>query len=716
MGKPTGSAGPLIAPRRSLHSSTETVTGSPSATAYPAELGEFTLLGVLGQGGSATVYDARWGHRSIALKVVRSELADGERRRFLDEARLLMEMAHPGVVKVLSAGTLPDGRPYLAMEQLPGVTLGERLRDGPLPLPRATALFAQLCDAVAAMHRAGLVHRDLKPENVMLVEGGGEWHAVLLDFGIAKAMTDGAASLTETGQVRGTPAYMAPERFFGQPASIATDVYELAVTYYAMVAGQLPWVDSVDPDVRLNPTRLAEVAEVPPALDEEIARALSTRAAKRPPDVAALRDRVVAAAAADMGAALRITARDNPSAATFGLAPPPRTTGGKTGPTPWREPGGAATTGEAAAGERGRTTAPTRRRRRWPLVAALGGVAAAGTLAAIVWTQRSDAPAAAAQLRADPWAGGVEVDAGVAAVEPRLTAAVLTPARRDALRGKLSTALLHHSPDATVAVGVSLAELRAEPDLSKLTSTDSMLFGALRAMLLGACALPIGAEADWLTLALVERPEADVRDYELIVSGPWSRAEVEACLATGRPGAPSQVGGPGLDGTPLTSIPTDGDPVLVPWLDDRTFLVSTRVLDVAAAAARVRPRIANPSALDQIGTRIDRHATGWMVGAAAAVTDVIENRELAHPFTLRLTLGDDGVAGLLSLYPPDRARADRAQVAARGLLGELQKNPLLVQAFPELAVERDGDTVRLRGRLPARFTPVVAAQLVAALP
>ncbi|HVV86254.1 MAG TPA: serine/threonine-protein kinase, partial [Kofleriaceae bacterium] len=260
----------------------------PNPEPRPDVVGEFTLVGVLGEGGSGTVYDARWGHRQVALKVMRAELPASERDRFLAEARLLMEITHPGVVKVLAAGTLPEGRPYLAMELLRGEALATRLSRAAVPLPDAIAFFVQLADAVSAMHARGLLHRDLKPENVMLVSDGAREHAVLLDFGIARAMDRGEVAPTQTGIVRGTPAYMAPERFFGQPATIGTDVYELAVTLFAMIAGRLPWADCIDPEVRLNPARLADLAAVPPALDGELARALSTRAANRPPTVAAL--------------------------------------------------------------------------------------------------------------------------------------------------------------------------------------------------------------------------------------------------------------------------------------------------------------------------------------------------------------------------------------------------------------------------------------------
>src|SRR5688500_19869314 len=126
------------------------------------------------------------------------------------------------------------------MERLEGEPLASVLARGAMSLPSALGLFGELCAAVAALHDQGLVHRDLKPENVFVVDGA---HAVLLDFGIAKELEAPPGTTTSDGGVRGTPAYMAPERFFGQAAGIATDVYELAVTLYAMLAGRLPWDD-----------------------------------------------------------------------------------------------------------------------------------------------------------------------------------------------------------------------------------------------------------------------------------------------------------------------------------------------------------------------------------------------------------------------------------------------------------------------------------------
>jgi len=182
------------------------------SAALPEQLGDFRILSLLGEGGSGLVYAARWGHREVALKVLRADdvPTESSRTKFLAEARILASIEHPSVVKVLSFGELPDGRPYLAMEKLDGETLAARIARGPLPLADALSVFEQIAHAVEALHQRGLIHRDLKPENVFLVAGGE--YAVLLDFGIAKDLEAGASTVTQEGLVRGTPAYMAPER------------------------------------------------------------------------------------------------------------------------------------------------------------------------------------------------------------------------------------------------------------------------------------------------------------------------------------------------------------------------------------------------------------------------------------------------------------------------------------------------------------------------
>ena len=265
-------------------------------TDFPRKLGEFTLQAELGRGGSGVVFAALWGHREIALKVLHPDqiATDKFREQFLMEARRLSELAHPGVVKVLAVGVI-DERPYVAMERLRGETLAERLMRGALPLALALEIAQQLAAAVAAMHTRNLVHRDLKPENVFLVDAQ---HAVLLDFGIAKDLFSSPSTTTQDGGIRGTPAYMAPERFFGQAAGVATDVYELAVVVYAMIAARLPWDSISDPAARLDPKPLVEA---PSAIDSLLRTAMSTRAANRPTSVA------------DFAAQLRVSGGDDDS-------------------------------------------------------------------------------------------------------------------------------------------------------------------------------------------------------------------------------------------------------------------------------------------------------------------------------------------------------------------------------------------------------------------
>ena len=689
------------------------------------------MIGVLGEGGSATVYDARWGHRSVALKVVRADLGPAEQRRFLDEARLLIDMAHPGVVKVLSAGALPDGRAYLVMEKLPGQTLASRLADGALPLATAVAVFAQLGLAVAAMHDAGLIHRDLKPENVMLIDDGAAVHAVLLDFGIAKAMVDGVVTLTETGQVRGTPAYMAPERFFGAPAAVATDVYELAVTLFAMIAGRLPWDDTADPDVRLNPARLADLAEVPAALDEVVARALSTRAGNRPSDVRTLCTQVEAAAGVKPGSSARVTApvdiplASAPTVSARAVAPVASST--PSPGQPWRQPSGAVTTGSAASGERVERSEVARapRRRRWPLL--VGGVAtlaAAAVVTALVI--RRDGDRRPSPQAPDPWAvPAVAVTTPVAGEGlPRNPAPValaqleLTSSKKAEVRAALSDALRHHSPKATVVVGLSLAEIRASEAMRPAldTADASAALTQMRMLFVGACELELSARGQWMTLALVERPGTVLPSWELIASGDWTRDELEPCLGKGRPGKVSRRGAPGLDGEPITVVPTDGLPVLVGWLDDHTFIVNSDLVGVDEIAPRLAVRAGKPSPLDEIGSRIDRATSAWIIGTAAAVKNAVDTPALATDFTMRLELDAQGLTGALALYTPDRKRADAAAVAAQALLDQLKENRLLAIAIPALALERDGTTVRLRGQLPADLLSKFGKELASALP
>ena len=159
-----------------------------------------------------------------------------------------------------------------------------------------------------------------------------------------------------------------------------------------------------------------------------------------------------------------------------------------------------------------------------------------------------------------------------------------------------------------------------------------------------------------------------------------------------------------------------GLPVLVGWLDDHTFIVNSDLVGVDEIAPRLAVRAGKPSPLDEIGSRIDRATSAWIIGTAAAVKNAVDTPALATDFTMRLELDAQGLTGALALYTPDRKRADAAAVAAQALLDQLKENRLLAIAIPALALERDGTTVRLRGQLPADLLSKFGKELASALP
>jgi len=172
----------------------------------------------LGQGGMATVYlgEDLKHHRKVAVKVLRPELAATlGPERFAREIEVAARLQHPHILGLIDSGDA-DGFFYYVMPYVEGETLRERLtRQGELPVPEAVRLLGEIAEALSAAHRAGVVHRDIKPENVML---SGR-HAMVMDFGVAKAVSDaaGGGTLTSVGVALGTPAYMAPEQATADP-------------------------------------------------------------------------------------------------------------------------------------------------------------------------------------------------------------------------------------------------------------------------------------------------------------------------------------------------------------------------------------------------------------------------------------------------------------------------------------------------------------------
>jgi serine/threonine protein kinase len=229
----------------------EPAAGRPGACAViPHFLGRFRVLGEIARGGMGVVlraYDPALD-RELAIKLLSPEIpADSEAgRRFAQEARLVSQFHHPGIIPVFEAGTLPDGRAYFAMPFIDGQTLSALLTDRPGPghgLIRWLHVFVRVCETIAHVHEQGIVHRDLKPANVMVGRFG---EIVVMDWGVA-AVTDPPARVgaeTRPGYwVFGTPAYMPPEQALGtaETPDPRGDVFGLGAILCEILTGQPPY-------------------------------------------------------------------------------------------------------------------------------------------------------------------------------------------------------------------------------------------------------------------------------------------------------------------------------------------------------------------------------------------------------------------------------------------------------------------------------------------
>ena len=268
----------------------------------------------LGEGGMGQVYLAehvKMGRRS-AIKVMNPAMVHDPDAvaRFNREASNASRITHPNVCAIYDFGETPDGLIYLAMEFIEGEPLTDLLeREGALAVPRATAIFLQTADALQAAHDLGIVHRDLKPDNIMLSrkKGGGDTVKVV-DFGIAKAVGGDQAGqkVTKTGLVVGTPEFMSPEQLSGDTLDGRSDLYSLALVFYRMLIGKLPFEATSVQETMIKrltdePTKLAEARPdlsfppgLQPVLDTALARTPMERyqsVAKFAADVAAVTGR-----------------------------------------------------------------------------------------------------------------------------------------------------------------------------------------------------------------------------------------------------------------------------------------------------------------------------------------------------------------------------------------------------------------------------------------
>jgi len=268
----------------------------------------------LGEGGMGQVYLAehvKMGRRS-AIKVMNPAMVHDPDAvaRFNREASNASRITHPNVCAIYDFGETPDGLIYLAMEFIEGEPLTDLLeREGALAVPRATAIFLQTADALQAAHDLGIVHRDLKPDNIMLSrkKGGGDTVKVV-DFGIAKAVGGDQAGqkVTKTGLVVGTPEFMSPEQLSGDTLDGRSDLYSLALVFYRMLIGKLPFEATSVQETMIKrltdePITLAEARPdlsfppgLQPVLDTALARTPMERyqsVAKFAADVAAVTGR-----------------------------------------------------------------------------------------------------------------------------------------------------------------------------------------------------------------------------------------------------------------------------------------------------------------------------------------------------------------------------------------------------------------------------------------
>jgi len=207
--------------------------------------GRYELVELIGEGGMGAVYLARQVamDRMVALKLILAEAVKSPdaAARFEREMKLSAKIEHPNTIRVYDFGET-DGQLFLAMELLRGQTLKQVLESGPLDLGRIVRIGVQVARALQAAHSEGVVHRDLKPDNVMLLEQYGEHDVVkVLDFGIAKSLDEPEASVTATGAVIGTPAYMSAEQAMGQAVDRRSDLYSLGIILYEMASGRLPF-------------------------------------------------------------------------------------------------------------------------------------------------------------------------------------------------------------------------------------------------------------------------------------------------------------------------------------------------------------------------------------------------------------------------------------------------------------------------------------------
>ena len=266
----------------------------------------YRIESILGQGGMGTVYEATQLslNRTVALKIISPQLGADQsfRERFRREGHIQAAIDHPHIVTVFEAGEVGEGGLFLAMRLVRGSTLKDMIVGRDLEGARTLRLLKPIADALDTAHEAGLTHRDIKPQNILV---GTRDHAYLADFGLTKSSTE--TGLTKTGQFVGTIDYISPEQIRGEQAGAHSDIYALTAVLYECLCGVVPYPKPSDAAVlyahisNAPPLVTDQRPELPPALDEVIARGM----AKNPSERHASASEMIADAERAMGKRVR---------------------------------------------------------------------------------------------------------------------------------------------------------------------------------------------------------------------------------------------------------------------------------------------------------------------------------------------------------------------------------------------------------------------------
>jgi len=275
------------------HGALLNVTPAPDSAPHaafdgPRAFAQYRILETIGLGVMGAVYRAlRTGENMeqvVAIKVLHARATGTAAWRFEQERRILARLDHPNIARLLDGGTTPDGRLFLIMDYVDGVTLTKYLANANLTIAQRTELFLAICSAVSYIHRNLIAHRDIKPGNIVVTPEGTP---KLLDFGIA-TLLDGSGPRTLTGNAALTPEYASPEQVQGEPTGPASDIYSLGVVFYQMLTGHLPYnpksgpVGLANAIIQTPPVApRARVASLPADLEYILLKALRKEPARR---------------------------------------------------------------------------------------------------------------------------------------------------------------------------------------------------------------------------------------------------------------------------------------------------------------------------------------------------------------------------------------------------------------------------------------------------